>query len=208
MQRILIVWLLSLFAAGAWAGAPAADPSSARIERLMDMRTNGQLLRDPQRALEMADAMTEPEFLAAVMAMSGNPDVWLKAMERAAAPDVPGNLAGTADPAVMAEWFYSAIDPQYQHAIVSRMLTPGKAQRWMQNFANPRFYTNALAVVNPAVPVQWMQAAADGRMASSMRVWFDPKTYLGWMRLPPPEPGKAAAGGQAAWPHWPPPQRY
>lgn len=203
MLRILTVWLLSLSAAGAWADTP-----TTRIDRLMDMRTNGQLLRDPQRALEMADAMTEPEFLAAVMAMSGNPDVWLKAMERAGAPEVPGNLAGVADPAAMAEWFYSSIDPEYQHAIVSRMLDPGKAQRWMQSFANPRFYTHALAIMNPAVPAQWMKAAADGRMTSSLHIWFDPKTYLGWMRLPLSEPGKAAAGGQTVWPYWPPPQRY
>ncbi|ODU90912.1 MAG: hypothetical protein ABT21_02520 [Thiobacillus sp. SCN 65-179] len=206
MLRILIVWFLSLSAVGAWADGPAGKPL-AHIERLMDMRANNQIVRDPRRALEMADAMTEPELLAAVMALSTQPDIWLKAMERAGAPDVPGNLAGVADPALFAEWFYSSIDPQYQHAIVSRLLDPAKAQRWVQAMANPRFYTHALAVMSPAASAQWMKVAQDGRMAASMRVWFDPNTYLGWMRLPAAEPDKAGPGGQP-FPYWPPPRRY
>lgn len=209
-RRMLLALLLATPIAAAWAEPAAKENSAARIERMLDLRDNASLVRDPQRALEMADAMTEPEFIVAAMAMSANPDVWLKAMEHAGAPGVPKNLSRMADPEMLADWFYSSIDPQFQQAIVSRMLDPKKSQRWMQSMANPRFYMNALAMMNPATPMQWMKVTADGRMIAPMQPWFDPKTYLNWMRLPVPdsatakkaEPLPGAAYG------WKPPQRY
>jgi len=100
-----------------------------------------------------------------------------------------------ATPEMLADWFYSSIDPQFQQAIVTRMLDPKKPQRWMQAMSNPRFYMHALAVMNPATPMQWMKVTADGRMIQPMQAWFDPKTYLNWMRLPMPAPTAAQKNG-------------
>jgi hypothetical protein len=207
MLRTLLASLLIAPMPLAWADSGNQADAAARIAQMLDMRSNASLARDSRQALDMMDAMTEPEFLVAAMAMSANPEVWLKAMEQAGASGVPKNLSQIADPAMVTEWFYSSVDPQYQQAIVSRLLDPGKPQRWMQAMANPRCYMHALAVMNPATPIQWMKVTADGRMINPMQVWFDPKTYLNWMRLPEPAAGKKA--DKAAAPQaWKPPQRY
>ncbi|HQT00991.1 MAG: hypothetical protein B7Y26_02705 [Hydrogenophilales bacterium 16-64-46] len=207
MLRTLFTALMIVPMSLAWADTGNQADAATRFAQMLDMSSNANLARDSQQALDMMDAMTEPEFLVAAMAMSANPDVWLKAMEQAGSPNVPQNLTRMADPAMMTEWFYSSVDPQYQHAIVSRLLDPKKPQRWMQAMANPRFYMHALAVMNPATPMQWMKVTADGRMINPMQVWFDPKTYLNWMRLPQPVAGKKADKA-AAPPAWKPPQRY
>ncbi|HQN81007.1 MAG TPA: hypothetical protein PLB64_08105 [Kiritimatiellia bacterium] len=209
MLRPLIAVLLALPLV-ALADSTTLDAQSARIESLLDMRHNAGFVRDPEQALEMADAMTEPEFLVAAMAMSANPEIWLKAVEQASAPDAPKNLARAANPDMLVEWFYSSIDPQFQQAIVSRMLDPRKPQRWMQSMANPRFYMHALAMMNPATPMQWMKVTADGRMIAPMQAWFDPKTYLNWMRLPAAETATGRKNERSTLPGfaWKPPQRY
>lgn len=209
MLRTIFALLLALPLATAWADPVSPAAAGARFEHMLDMRSNLDMVRNPQQALDMADTLTEPEFLVAAMAMSANPEVWLKAMEHAGSSGVPGNLAQVADPTMLTDWFYSSIDPQYQQAIVSRMLDPRKPQRWMQTMANPRFYMNALAMMNPATPMQWMKVTADGRMIAPMQAWFDPKMYLNWLRLPMPEP---ATGKKSEKPaplsQWKPPQRY
>ena len=186
MRQGFLACLLALSSAQALADGPANAPvaPSARIEQLLDFRNNASQVRKPQQVLDLADAMTEPEFLVAAMMMSANPEVWMKAMERAGAPGVPKNLSQMATPEMLADWFYSSIDPQFQQAIVTRMLDPKKPQRWMQAMSNPRFYMHALAIMNPATPMEWVKVTADGRMLRSMQPWFDPKTYMNWMTLP------------------------
>lgn len=206
MLRSLLVCLMVLPVSQAWADSAREAETTARLAQMLDLSSNAQLARDARQTLDMMDAMTEPEFLVAAMAMSANPEIWLKAMEQAGAPGVPKNLAQMADPAMITEWFYSSVDPQFQQAIVSKMLDPGKPQRWMQAMSNPRFYMDALAVM-PAAPMQWMKVTADGRMINPMQIWFDPKTYLNWMRLPEPAAGKKS-DKPAAMQTWRPPQRY
>jgi len=200
-------------AASAWAGSPVDAPVSqaTRFERLLDLRNNVSLVRYPQQALDLADAMSDPEFLVAAMMMSANPEIWLKAMERAGAPGVPQNLSQMATPEMLADWFYSSIDPQFQQAILTRMLDPKKPQRWMQAMSNPRFYMHALAIMNPSTPMQWMKVTADGRMIQPMQAWFDPKTYLNWMRLPMPASSDTQKSGDKppmTTYAWKPPLRY
>ena len=202
----LLLLPLTLVGTVAWADSNSQTDSNVRLAHMLDMSSNADLVRDSKLSLDMMDAMTEPEFLVAAMAMSANPEIWLKALEQAGAPGVPKNLSRMADPAMMTEWFYSSVDPQYQQAIVSRLFDPKKPQRWMQAMANPRFYMDALAVM-PAAPMQWMKVTADGRMINPMQIWFDPKTYLNWMRLPEPAAGKKT--DKPATTHaWKPPQRY
>lgn len=216
LRQILFACLTVCGASAAWAGNVTSDAPVApatRFEHMLDLRHNVDLVRRPQQALDLADAMTDPEFLVAAMVMSGNPEVWLKAMERAGAPGVPKNLAQAVSPEMLADWFFSSIDPQFQEAILSRMLDPKKPQRWMQAMSDPRFYMHALAMMNPATPMQWVQVTADGRMIQPMQTWFDPKTYLNWMRLPMPDPAAARKSGDKASPPasswtWKPPQRY
>lgn len=213
LRQIFSVCLLMLGSTPVWAEnvTPAGlEKQAARFEQLLDLRHNVDLVRHPQQALDLADAMSDPEFLVAAMVMSANPEVWLKAMERAGASGVPQNLAQTANPDMLADWFYSSIDPRFQQAILSRMLDPKKSQRWMQAMSDPRFCMSALAVVSPDTPMQWMKVTADGRMIQSMRTWFDPKTYMNWMRLPAPAAAKKS-GDKGAMPasfSWKPPQRY
>jgi len=214
MSRLILSACFLMFAsAPAWAEniAPAvSEKQAARFEQLLDFRHNVDLVRQPQQALELADAMSDPEFLVAAMVMSANPEVWLKAMERAGAPGVPQNLAQAASPELLADWFYSSIDPRFQQAILSRMLDPKKAQRWMQSMSDPRFCMPALAVVNPETPMQWVKVTADGRVMQSMQPWFDPTTYMNWMRLPTPSAAKKTSDKTArpAAYSWKPPQRY
>lgn len=188
-------------------GMQASLTPSERVEMLLDLRSNSSLVRQPQQALGMADAMTEPEFLVAAMMLSANPEVWLKAIERAGSAGVPQNLAQITSTETLTDWFYSSVDPQYQQAVLSRMLDPKKPQRWMQAMGDPRFYLPALAMMNPATPMQWVKVTADGRMAHSMQPWFDPKTYLNWMRLPMPVPSGDKKSPPASF-AWKPPQRY
>ncbi len=155
-----------------------------RVEHILDMRSNTGLIRKPSQALDWMDAMTEPGFLAAFISMSAHPETWLKAMEQATEPSTLRNFSQASDPQVLADWFYSSIDPTFQHAILSRVLDPRKAQRWIKAISDPRFYTPAIAVMSPATPLQWVQVTADGRVIKPFAAWFDPKNYLGWMRMP------------------------
>jgi hypothetical protein len=212
-RQKLFACVLMLALAPAWADSsvPAVpEKQTARFEQLLDFRHNVDLVRHPQQALDLADAMSDPEFLVAAMVMSANPEVWLKAMERAGAPGVPQNLAQAASPEMLADWFYSSIDPRFQQAILSRMLDPKKAQRWMQSMSDPRFCMPALAVVSPETPMQWVKVTADGRVMQSMQPWFDPTTYMNWMRLPTPSAAKKSSDKMArpAAYSWKPLQRY
>lgn len=214
-RRIVSAWFLVWSTASAWAGDIAStmpDNQAVGFEQLLDMRSNVGFARHPQQALNLADAMSDPEFLAAAMVMSANPETWLNAIERAGAAEVPQNIAQVASPEMLADWLFSSIDPQFQQAVLSRMLDPKKPQRWMQAMTDPRFYMPALAMMNPAMPMQWMKVTADGRMIKPMQVCFDPKTYLNWMRLPMPSaPDAKKNGDKVPSPtsyQWKPPQRY
>lgn len=204
LHRTLFVLLFVGGAASAWAedaGPDAPVSPAARFEQLIDLRSNVGLVKQPRQALDLADAMTDPEFLAAVMVMSANPEIWLKAMEHAGAPGVPQNLAQLANPEMLADWFYSSIDPQFQQAVLSRMLDPKKSQRWMQAMSDPRFYMSALAVISPDTPTQWVKVSADGRMLRSMQTSCNPQAYLSWMRLPiPAAPARKQSGDKGLSP--------
>jgi hypothetical protein len=213
LRQIFSACLFVYSSTSAWADAHVDAPVSqaSRFEEMLDLSNNVSLVRHPQQALDLADAMTDPEFLVAAMVMSANPEVWLKAMERAGAPGVQKNLSQMATPEMLADWFYSSIDPQFQQAILTRMLDPKKPQRWMQAMVNPRFYMHALAVMNPSTPMQWIKVTADGRMIKPMQAWLDPNTYLNWMRLPMPSTTAAQKNGDKtplATSSWKPPQRF
>jgi hypothetical protein len=211
LRQIFSACLFVLSAAPAWAGSTVDKPvtPAARFEQMLDLSSNVNLVRHPQQALDLADAMTDPEFLVAAMVMSANPEVWLKALERAGAPGVPKNLSQMGTPEMLADWFYSSIDPQFQQAILTRMLDPKKPQRWMQAMVNPHFYMHALAIMNPSTPMQWMKVTADGRMIKPMQTWFDPKTYMNWTRLPAPSAAEQSGDKTPLATYWwKPPLRY
>ena len=191
-MNILLKNLLSLLmfccASAALAqGGSALDAQKRNIERLMDMRSNMSFVRHPQKALDMADAMSEPELFVAALVMSANPEVWLKAMEHASKPGTFKNFSQLADPQMFADWFYASIDPRFQRALLSRAFDPKKTRRWMDSMNDPQFFMPAIAVMNPAMPMQWIKVTADGRMIKSMQNWLDPNTNMSWMRLPEPQ---------------------
>lgn len=200
LRKTLLSLLLFCSAGAALAQGPALDLQIRHVEQLLDMRSNMKMVRHPHLALDMADAVSEPELLMVAMLMSANPEVWLKAMEHANQPGTFRNFSQLADPQMFADWFYASIDPKFQQAVLSRALDPKKAQHWMQAMSDPRFYMPALAVINPATPLQWMKVTADGRVIQPPQAWMDPNTHLGWTRLPTP----SSAAGKASLPS----QRY
>jgi hypothetical protein len=187
-SRIFFAFLASCLAVPASADdAQFIAERAANIERVahtLDVRSNAGLLRKPGQALEWIDAVTEPGFAAALMSMSAHPETWLKAIEQAAEPSTLKNFSQASDPQVLADWFYSSIDPTFQHALLSRALDPAKARRWLSAVSDPRFYAPAIAVMTPATPLEWVQVTADGRVLRPLAAWLDPKNALGWLRLP------------------------
>lgn len=189
LKNLLSVMLVCCASTALAQGERALDVQTRNIERLLDMSSNTSFVRHPQNALDMADAMSEPELFVAALVMSTNPEVWLKAMEHASKPGAFKNFSQLADPQMFADWFYASIDPRFQRALLSRALDPKKAKRWMDSMNDPQFFMPAIAVVNPATPMEWIKATADGRMIRSMQNWFDPNTCMNWMRLPEPQSG-------------------
>lgn len=212
MLRKTLTILFSLCAAGsAWAlddtpvsPVPAETP---RVERMMDVPSKMSQVRQPRQVLNLADALTEPGFLSSAIAMSANPEAWLKALEQAGKPSMLNNFSRTAESQIFADWLYSSLDPKFQQAILNRAIDPKKTHCWTQAMSDPRFITPALALLNPATPMQWMKATADGRMFKPVHTWFDPKTYLGWMRMSVDTTDKKESN-KAAPPFLQPPQRY
>jgi hypothetical protein len=209
MLRKTLTILFSLCTAGsAWAQDDApifpVAAETQRVERTMDVRGK---MSQPRQVLDLADAMTEPGFLAAAIAMSANPEAWLTALEQVGGPSVLNNFSPAVESQMFADWIYSSLDPKFQQAILSRAIDPKKAQRWMQAMGDPRFIMPALAMMNPATPMQWMKVTADGRIFKPMQAWFDPKTYLGWMRMPADTTGKKESYKTAPL-FRQPPQRY
>lgn len=210
LRPLLTVCLFACSAFSVHADDATPDRSAiqaAQVEQGPDRRSVPDLpVRHPQRAPDLADALSDPEFLVTAMMMSGNSEAWLKVMERAG---VPKNLARTASPEMLADWLYSSIDPQFQRAILSRMLNPKKSQHWMQAMSDPLFYIPALAMTGPGSPVQWVQVSADGRVSQSTQAGFDSRSCFDWMRLPLSLPSAAQKGGEYALGFLRrPPQRY
>lgn len=206
MMRALLALWLSCFAGLALAETtlPAVEPIPAAQHTDRELPLPG-FMRPPKQALDMADAMTEPEFLIAAMVMGANPELWLRALEHPGEPGVLKQLAPDTTPEALADRLYSAIDPRFQQAVLARSFDPKKPQRWMKAMGDPRFFMPALAMMNPALPMQWMKVTADGRLVKPMQHWMNPATYFNWMRMPT-DTGKKP--GDAMTPAWQPPQRY
>jgi hypothetical protein len=189
LKNLLSLLMLCCASAAFAQGGPALHAQTRNIERLLDMRSNMSFVRHPQKALDMADAMSEPELFVAALVMSTNPEVWLKAMEHAGKPGTFKNFSQLADPQMFADWFYASIDPRFQRALLSRAFDPKKTKRWMDSMNDPQFFMPAIAVMNPATPMQWIKVTADGRMIRSMQNLLDPNNYVDWMRIPEPQSG-------------------
>jgi hypothetical protein len=183
---------------------PAETP---RAERVVNAPIKMSQVRQPRQGLDRADAMSEPGFLSSAIAMSANPEAWLKALEQARGAAMLNNSSRTAESQIFADQLYSSLDPRFQEAILSREIDPKKTQCWMKAMSDPRFITPALAMLNPAIPMQWMKVTADGRIFKTMQAWFDPKSYPGWMRMSVDTTGNKESY-KAAPLFWQPPQRY
>ncbi|MGK2953251.1 MAG: hypothetical protein ACSLEZ_12805 [Thiobacillus sp.] len=211
-RQLCFACFLGLNAASAWAGnattgAPGIQAPSYKQQS--DSHLNADRVRHPKQALDQADDMSDPELLVAAMMMGANPEIWLKAMERAGAANVPKNLVQAMSPDMLADWFFSSIEPQFQQTVLSRMVNPKKPQRELPAMRDARFYIPALATIDPATPTQWLKVSADGRVAQSIPPWFDPKTCFEWMRLPMSVGKKVGDTVTTSVPYsWKPPLRY
>lgn len=189
--------LLLCLAGGALAqDVNALDKQIRNLERLTDLGSNLELLRHPQKALDMADAVSEPELFVAAMVLSANPEIWLKVFEQANKPGALPNLTQLADPQLLVDWFYASIDPRFQRAILSRALDKNKMRRWTDSMNDPRFFMPAIAVMNPATAMQWIKVTADGRLIEPKRngLGADPRSQ--WLRID--EPGRDPVAGSHA----------
>lgn len=202
-MRVLLIFLVSSLASVAMADSALPLPERALTVDPADVASApSDFMRHPKQALDMADAMTEPEFLIAAMVMGANPELWAKAIEHAPRSGVIKQLGAETTPEALADWLYSAIDPKFQQAVLARSFDSNKPQRWMKAMGDPRFFMPALAMMNPALPMQWMKITADGRLVKPMQHWMNPATYFNWMRLPANTSNKTPFNG------WQPLQRY
>jgi len=201
--------VLSAASATAGNGTTGAPGIQAPSYKQSDSRLDADRVRHPKQPLDLADDMSDPELLIAAMMMGANPEIWLKAMERAGAANVPKNLVQAISPDMLSDWFFSSIEPQFQQTVLSRMIDPKKPQRELSAMRDARFYIPALATIDPTTPPQWMKVSADGRVAQSMPPWLDPKTCFEWIRLPMSAGKKAGDTVMTSVPYsWKPPLRY
>lgn len=210
-RQLCFACFLVLNAASVSAGDGTTDAPGIQAPsyKQSDSRLNADRVPHPKQVLDLADDMSDPELLIAAMMMGANPEIWLKAMERAGAANVPKNLVQAISPDMLTDWFFSSIEPQFQQTVLSRMIDPKKPRRELSAMRDARFYIPALATIDPTTPMQWMKVSADGRVAQSMQPWFDPKTCFEWMRLPISVGKKAGDRAMTSVPYsGKPPLRY
>jgi hypothetical protein len=160
------------------------------------------------------DAATDPRVLASAMLAGVNPRTYLSFMQKLTDPEALRHYLATATPESTLDKAYSATDPEFQAALLSRAATQKISGNWQQAMRDPAYFQSAVYVSDK--PVQWVNIRADGRQIGAMTDWFDPKTYLGWMRLmsaPRAQDAKASAAAGASPAPAPmlfstPPQRY
>lgn len=212
LRQLLTACFLGLSAASVWAGGGtpgSPEIQATRHEQQSDLRHNADPVRYPQ-AQDMAAVMSDPELLMAAMMMGANPEIWLKAMERAGAANGPKKNTQAISPDMLADWFFSSIEPQFQQAVLSRMVDPKKPKHELLAMRDLRFYRPALATRDSATPMQWMKVSADGRVSQPKQPWFDPKACFEWVRLPTSPAGKkGGAEASTSVPYfWKPLQHY
>ena len=109
--------VLSAASATAGNGTTGAPGIQAPSYKQSDSRLNADRVRHPKHTLDLSDDMSDPELLIAAMMMGANPEIWLKAMERAGAANVPRNLVQAISPDMLTDWFFSSIEPQFQQTV-------------------------------------------------------------------------------------------
>jgi hypothetical protein len=210
MHRSLIIVPLFLLAFGPGASCAAGGPGNAQSVQVPEKA----MPQSGPQACAVMDVAADPRLLASAMLAGLNPKTYLNFIQRLSDPESVRNKLKDSTPQTTMDRAYSETDPEFQAALLSRATEPNMASKWQETMRDPAYFQSGVFVSNK--PVQWMNVTADGRTAGPMMNWFDPKTYLGWIRLmtaPRAQDTKDSSGtnlSQAARPlvFAVPPQRY
>ena len=222
MQQSLIIALfsaLTLVSGFCYAGNEASNtrPALAQQEKLMPQHAldggDIQNTRELEPCATM-DAAADPRLLASAMLAGLNPKSYLSFMQKMADPQALRNWLTMMTPQTAMDKAYSETDPEFQTALLSRATEPKMATNWLQTILDPTYFQSAVYVSSKSV--HWVNVTADRQTTGPMTNWFDPRTYIGWMRImtvPRPQEAKASSDASAVPAPKPlvfttPPQRY
>ncbi len=214
--RLIFVCLLSFCAGVSHAGSEGNNTAQSASPRewsvhLDDPRLNNLSARDPKAFAALMDMASDPRFLAAAMLAGANPRTYMSFLQRLPAPESLRNGLKLLPQQNAMDWAYSAMDPEFENALLSRAADPQMAGCWMEAMRDPAYFQSAVAVFS--APMQWMKVEADAHHLTRPPVnWLDPKTYSGWMRMvarPLPQAAKSAnhTAKSKPWALLQPPQR-
>jgi hypothetical protein len=142
----------------------------------------------------MMDIATDPRVLATAMLAGLNPKTYLAFLQRLTNPEALRQYLGASTPQSAMDEVYSATDPEYQTALLSRATESKITSNWQQAMRDPAYLQSGVYVSNN--PVTWVNVTADGRQFGSMLNWFNPKAYIGWMRLAAVPKPRGSAGAK------------
>ena len=221
MNRCLIIvplFVLPLCSGVLYAGNESVDvqPNIAAQEQAVTLsEAKGDSQSKPElETCAMMDAAADPRVLASAMLAGLNPRTYLSFMQKLTNPEALRHYLTAVTPQSTLDRAYSATAPEFQTALLSRATAQKMASNWQQAMRDPDYLQSAVYVSSK--PVQWANVTTDGHQTGSMMNWFDPKTYMGWMRLmaiPRAQDVKAASNTSANPAPIPlvfatPPQRY
>ncbi|MGA7178858.1 MAG: hypothetical protein WBX11_04620 [Thiobacillaceae bacterium] len=127
------------------------------------------------------DAAADPRLLAQAMLAGLNPKTYLSYMQGMSDPQALRNWLAMMTPQSTLDKAYSETDPEFQTALLSRVSGPKLSSGKPQIILDPAYFQSGVYVSSK--PMQWVNVIAGERTAASMMNWFDPRLYMGWMRL-------------------------
>jgi hypothetical protein len=184
--RLIFVCLLSLCAGASHAGGEVNGkaPSSTPREWTNHLKTHplSKLSARISKAnATLMDIASDPRILAAAMLVGANPQTYMSNLQRLPDPESLRNGLKLLPPQSAMDWAYSAMDPEFERALLSRATDPQMAGSWMESMRDPAYFQSAVAVFS--APMQWMKVDADGPPARPPVIGLDPKCNSAWMRV-------------------------
>ena len=186
-NRLFLVCLLSFSAGVSHAGSVVDDKALSPTplgskDHLSDFRLSDLSARNPKAFAALMDTASDPRFLAAAMLAGAKPQAYLSFLQRLPDPESLRNGLKLLPAQSAMDWVYSAMDPEFENALLSRATDPQMAGGWMAAMRDPAYFQSAVAVFD--APTQWMKVNSDGHLsAGPLGNWLEPGSNSGWMRI-------------------------